>query len=141
MKFCTKCKQEKELVSFSFRAASPDGYQPLCKECKNKWAAARWQDPVLGPILRTKGRTKYHSLSAGEKLAYHQKYYDKGKNSFQCRRYRFNNKEKVALMLESSMLYYRITAYDNLKFFCKIYKVPNYKEKILNKAEEFGLTK
>jgi ABC-2 type transport system ATP-binding protein len=35
-------------------------------------------------------------------------------------------KEKVALMLESSMLYYRITGYDNLKFFCKIYNVPNY---------------
>lgn len=50
-------------------------------------------------------------------------------------------KERVALMLESSMLYYRITAYDNLKFFCKIYKVPNFKEKILNGAEEFGLTK
>lgn len=48
-------------------------------------------------------------------------------------------KSKIALMLENHMLYYRITAYKNLKFFCKIYKVPNYKEKILNLTKEFGL--
>ena len=48
-------------------------------------------------------------------------------------------KEKVALMLESDMLYYRITAYDNLKFFCKIYQIPNYKEKISEIAKDFGL--
>ena len=48
-------------------------------------------------------------------------------------------KSKVSLMLESKMLYRRITGYDNLKFFCKIYNVPNYKEKIYNIAKEFGL--
>ncbi len=50
-------------------------------------------------------------------------------------------KSKVSLMLESDMLYYRITAYDNLKFFCKIYNVPNYREKIKKHVEEFGLEK
>jgi ABC-2 type transport system ATP-binding protein len=50
-------------------------------------------------------------------------------------------KSKVSLMLESDMLYYRITAYDNLKFFCKIYNVPNYKDKIKKRVEEFGLEK
>ena len=39
-------------------------------------------------------------------------------------------KSKVALMLESDMLYYRITAHDNLKFFCKLYRVTNYEKKI-----------
>lgn len=48
-------------------------------------------------------------------------------------------KSSVALMLENKMLYFRITAYDNLKFFCKIYKISNYKEKINNIAKEFGL--
>lgn len=48
-------------------------------------------------------------------------------------------KSRVALMLENKMLYFRITAYDNLKFFCKIYKVQNYKEKIDNITKEFGL--
>lgn len=48
-------------------------------------------------------------------------------------------KSKVSLMLESNMLYYRITAYDNLKFFCKIYNVPNYKQKIVEIAKEFEL--
>jgi len=50
-------------------------------------------------------------------------------------------KAKVALMLGSNMLYYRITGYDNLKFFCNIYNVPNYKEKINSMAIEFGLEK
>jgi len=48
-------------------------------------------------------------------------------------------KSNIALMLGSQMIYYRITGYDNLKFFCKIYKVPNYKEKIYKVAKEFGL--
>ncbi len=50
-------------------------------------------------------------------------------------------KSKISLMLESDMLYYRITAYDNLKFFCKIYNVPDYKQKIFKFAREFGLEK
>lgn len=50
-------------------------------------------------------------------------------------------KSKVSLMLESDMLYYRITGHDNLKFFCKIYNVPNYEEKIKKIAKEFGLEK
>lgn len=48
-------------------------------------------------------------------------------------------KTKVALMLESDMLYYRITGLENLKFFCKIYQVPNYREKIYKIANELGL--
>ncbi|KKM98495.1 hypothetical protein LCGC14_1157420 [marine sediment metagenome] len=50
-------------------------------------------------------------------------------------------KSNIALMLESDMLYYRITAFDNLKFFCKIYNIPNYEEKIKKMVGEFGLEK
>lgn len=50
-------------------------------------------------------------------------------------------KSLIGLMLGSEMLYYRITGYDNLKFFCKIYKVHNYKEKINEIVKEFGLEK
>lgn len=50
-------------------------------------------------------------------------------------------KAKVALMLDNKMLYYRITGYDNLKFFCKIYNISNYQEKIYNMATEFGIEK
>ncbi len=39
-------------------------------------------------------------------------------------------KNIIAIMLESDMLYYRVTGYDNLKFFCKIYNIKNYNEKI-----------
>ncbi len=48
-------------------------------------------------------------------------------------------KNRVGLMLESDMLYYRITGYDNLKFFAKIYNIPNYKQKIYDMAKEFEL--
>lgn len=50
-------------------------------------------------------------------------------------------KSRLSLMLGNSMLYHRMTGYDNLKFFCKIYKVPNYKKKIPDLVEEFELTK
>ncbi len=50
-------------------------------------------------------------------------------------------KPLIGLMLAGEMLYHRITGYDNLKFFCKIYKIPHYKEKIQEITEEFGLTK
>ena len=48
-------------------------------------------------------------------------------------------RSKVALMLESDMLYYRITGYDNLKFFCKLYNVQNYQEKIKIMAAKLGI--
>lgn len=48
-------------------------------------------------------------------------------------------KAKVALMLESDMLYYRITAYANLKFFCKLYDVQNYSQKINQMAKRLGI--
>ena len=50
-------------------------------------------------------------------------------------------KSNIALMLDNKMLYNRLTAYNNLKFFCKLYKVPNYNDKIYKIVEEFGLTK
>ena len=48
-------------------------------------------------------------------------------------------KSKVALMLESDMLYHRITAYNNLKFFCKLYRVPNYEQKIHEMTKLLGI--
>ncbi len=48
-------------------------------------------------------------------------------------------KAKVALMLESEMLYYRMTVYDNLKFFCKLYNVQDYQRKIQEMTKIFGI--
>lgn len=48
-------------------------------------------------------------------------------------------KSKVALMLESDMLYYRLTAHNNLKFFCKLYRVPNYEKKIYDMTKLLGI--
>ncbi|MFX0025183.1 MAG: ATP-binding cassette domain-containing protein [Candidatus Hermodarchaeota archaeon] len=48
-------------------------------------------------------------------------------------------KSRISLMLGSDILYYRITGYDNLKFFCRLYLIPNYNERIRIMAKEFGL--
>lgn len=50
-------------------------------------------------------------------------------------------KSRLALMLGSDGLYYRLSAYANLKFFAKIYKVHNFKDKVNNLMAEFGLEK
>jgi len=49
-------------------------------------------------------------------------------------------KKRIGLMLASGMIYNRITGYQNLKFFCKIYNIKNYKDRILQIAKEFNLT-
>lgn len=38
--------------------------------------------------------------------------------------------QKIGLMLGFSMIYYRLTGYDNLKYFAKLYRIKNYKERI-----------
>ncbi|MFX1277221.1 MAG: ABC transporter ATP-binding protein [Promethearchaeota archaeon] len=48
-------------------------------------------------------------------------------------------KLNIALMLDKSMLYNRLTGYDNLKFCCKFFNITNYKQKIEHMASQFGL--
>lgn len=50
-------------------------------------------------------------------------------------------KKHIGLMFGSDMIYYRITGYHNLKFFAKVYEVPNYKQKIDEIAQMLELTK
>ena len=50
-------------------------------------------------------------------------------------------KRRIGLVLGSDMIYYRITGYANLKFFCRIYQIPNYKQKIYEIAKELELDK
>lgn len=59
-KTCSRCHATKPLSDFSKRAASPDGYAPLCRDCKNAAARATYLiDPVtraetLARVKRTK---------------------------------------------------------------------------------------
>jgi len=50
-------------------------------------------------------------------------------------------KSKIALMLGNDMIYYRISGYANLKFFCKVYDIKDYKKKIEHVTREFGIDK
>jgi ABC-2 type transport system ATP-binding protein len=49
-------------------------------------------------------------------------------------------KENVGLMLGGDMIYYRLTGYRNLKFFCKLYNIKDQKSKIENIADLLNLT-
>jgi ABC-2 type transport system ATP-binding protein len=49
-------------------------------------------------------------------------------------------KRKIGLMLGGEMIYYRLTGYNNLKFFCKLYNIKDFKLKINKLAEQFNLT-
>ncbi len=53
---------------------------------------------------------------------------------------RYFIKKNVGLMLGNEMIYYRLTGYRNLKFFCKIYNINDYEEKIKDIVEMLGLT-
>jgi len=48
-------------------------------------------------------------------------------------------RKRISLMLGNDLIYYRITGYDNLKYFCKLYKVKNYNEKIWDLAKKFEI--
>lgn len=48
-------------------------------------------------------------------------------------------KKFISLMLGIGMIYYRVTGWDNLEFFSKIYGVKNYKNKIIQLVKEFEL--
>ena len=48
-------------------------------------------------------------------------------------------KPKFSLMMDYKLIYNRITAYDNLKFICKLYKIHDYEEKINKIVKDFGI--
>ncbi len=48
-------------------------------------------------------------------------------------------KSRIAIMLGGSMNYGSLSGYNNLKFYAKIYKIKNYRQKIEELAEKIGL--
>ena len=49
------------------------------------------------------------------------------------------SKKKIGVMLGSTMIYYRITGFDNLEYFARLYGVPEYKKRIEEMADFLGL--
>jgi len=48
-------------------------------------------------------------------------------------------KIRIGLMLGNSMIYYRMTGYDNLKYFAKIYNINNYQKRINELTKFLGI--
>ena len=47
MKICTRCKEEKELIAFSKRAAKKDGHDIVCKSCRALLYKKRYKDNIV----------------------------------------------------------------------------------------------
>jgi hypothetical protein len=62
MKTCSKCKEEKEIESFSKSSVSKDGFQAYCRTCSkqvhNSWTTANVGDIKLNRKLRYKSKTE-----------------------------------------------------------------------------------
>ena len=52
-----------------------------------------------------------------------------------------NAKLEIGAMFGNTLLYYRLTGYDNLKFYAKLYGVNGYDERIREISKKFGLEK
>lgn len=50
-------------------------------------------------------------------------------------------KTNIGLMFGSEMIYHRLTGYRNLKYFCRLYAIKNYKERIREVSRLFNLEK
>ena len=48
-------------------------------------------------------------------------------------------KRRIGLMLGDEMVYYRMTGFDNLKFFARIYRIKNYNKKIEEVTSNLGI--
>ncbi|MFW9821461.1 MAG: ATP-binding cassette domain-containing protein [Candidatus Thorarchaeota archaeon] len=48
-------------------------------------------------------------------------------------------KRIAGVMFGSEMIYHRLTGYRNLKYYCKLYEISNYKEKIIEIAEKLNI--
>ena len=49
-------------------------------------------------------------------------------------------KRQIGLMLGGEMIYYRLTGYRNLKFFCKLYSIKDYKARINDLTEKLNIS-
>lgn len=82
-KVCTKCKVWRPVTRYLKRLASLDGYDSICKECRNA-ASRQWRaenkDRVAGL------NQEFYKTNRAERLAYH-------------RRYRQTNKERIKQLM------------------------------------------
>lgn len=95
MKTCTQCKQAKPLSEFHKRKASPDGLQPICKECKRQ----NDKEYYRNNSERIKQRiAKYRSKHIEECRAAYADWYQRNKEAVKARSRAWHhaNKEKAA---------------------------------------------
>ncbi len=89
---------------------------------------------LLGPNGAGK-TTLIHVLTTVRSITSGEAYID----GFNITTERDKAKSRISLMLGAGMNYGALTGYKNLKFYAKIFRIPNYKQKIDELAKIFGL--
>src|SRR5205823_5650112 len=122
MKFCTKCRQYKDLTEFSKNKTTKDGLQHYCKECKAKYkypkklkeyynkhktvilAQTKIRQEITNRDQYLTYQKEYHQKNYDENkeqiLDYWRQHYKKNKNKIKarCDRWRRNNLKKVSVI-------------------------------------------
>ncbi len=102
-KQCSACEAVKPIGEFYKNILSKDGHQAKCSVCARVKARARRVDSETRNRDRLMAARRYYAMSAEQRKELRQKAYDSGKNAIWCKRYRENNKEKVARMAKQNM--------------------------------------
>lgn len=109
MKFCKKCKQEKEYIEFCKHKKSKDGYNTICKLCKSEKSKEYYlnnkelvkknvKDYRNNNLDKTKEQVKkYYMKNRSELLEYKKQYHKENKEHLSelNLKYRENNKESI----------------------------------------------
>lgn len=72
LKSCTKCGEAKPLTEYHRRAASRDGYRPLCKACAIAYQRARYDSRRDQEVAGSKSR---YETNRDARLAYAKRYH------------------------------------------------------------------
>ncbi len=95
-KICTQCGLEKNILEFNKRAASKDGYAPLCKQCKRIYDNDHYKK--IGKQYYTLNKDKFTESSKkwrNKNLKYQKEW--RIRNSGYAKCWYENNKEKCKL--------------------------------------------
>jgi hypothetical protein len=109
MKFCKRCKKEKEYIEFNKQKKSKDGYNTICKLCKSekskeyyknnrekvKKRVKEYRNDNLDEV--NKQVKEYYMKNRDELLEYKRNYYKENKERFNelNLKYRENNKDLI----------------------------------------------
>lgn len=109
MKICNKCKSEKPIIEFSKNKKCKEGYENICKECKNILAKIHYRDNIVHKkqyYINNKNRyaerdkkyfntrKEYHLKHKSEIKKYYSKWREENKEILSLKQKEYNKKRQ-----------------------------------------------